>query len=257
MIIRLEALEHHLNIVFLRINIGEVLNQLQHIAGNIRRVLGIDRDLRAGANILQRLLNSRLVQERHLFRQIQRDFVGLRKLLTAEVVGALHIALQHEEDTDRQTNTHALQKVKGNYGHQRSGKRDELVQALTPEVEDGLWVRQLITHHQKHSGKSRQRNQVQHEWNSQHAHQQQNAVNNGGKLMGCTRARIRGRTHHHRCHRQPANSGAHHVANALCAKLAVGVGDAAVHIQTIGRLNRKQGFNRRHNSDRDTGNPHV
>ena len=27
-IIRLEALEHHLNIVFLRINIGEVLNQL-------------------------------------------------------------------------------------------------------------------------------------------------------------------------------------------------------------------------------------
>lgn len=55
-IIRLEALEHHLNIVFLRINIGEVLNQLQHIAGNIRRVLGVDRDLRTGANILQRLL---------------------------------------------------------------------------------------------------------------------------------------------------------------------------------------------------------
>ena len=88
-IIRLEALEYYLNIVFLRINIGEVLNQLQYIAGDIRRVLGVDRDLRAGANILQRLLNSRLVQERHLFRQIQRNFVGLRKLLTAEVVGAL------------------------------------------------------------------------------------------------------------------------------------------------------------------------
>ena len=115
-IIRLEALEYYLNIVLLRINIGEVLNQLQHIAGDIRRVLGIDRDLRAGANILQRLLNSRLVQERHLFRQIQRNFVGLRKLLTAEVVGALHIALQHEEDTDRQTNTYALQKVEGNHG---------------------------------------------------------------------------------------------------------------------------------------------
>ena len=115
-IIRLEALEYYLNIVLLRINIGEVLNQLQHIAGDIRRVLGIDRDLRAGANILQRLLNSRLVQERHLFRQIQRNFVGLRQLLTAEVVGALHIALQHEENTDCQTNTHALQQVEGNHG---------------------------------------------------------------------------------------------------------------------------------------------
>lgn len=114
-IIRLEALEHHLNIVFLRINIGEVLNQLQHITGNIRRVLGINRDLRAGANILQRLLNSRLIQELHLLRQIQRDFVGLRQLLTAEVVGALHIALQHEENTDCQANAHTLQKVEGNH----------------------------------------------------------------------------------------------------------------------------------------------
>ena len=126
-----------------------------------------------------------------------------------------------------------------------------------PEVEDGLRIRQLIPHHQKHGGEGSQRNQVQHERNSQHAHQQQHTVNNGGEFMGCTRVRIRGRTHHHRRHRQPANSGAHHITHALCTQLTVGVGDAAVHIQAVGCLNRKQSFNRGHNSDRDTGNPHV
>ena len=182
-VVGFEASEHDVYVVFLGEDVGEVFNQFQYVAGDVGRAFGVNGYFRTRTDVFQGFLDSGFVQERDFFRQFQADFVGFGEFFAAEVVGAFHVALKDEDDADGEPDADTFEQVERDDCGEGGGEWDELVQPFMPEMQEGGGFRQFVAHQQQDGGDGGQGNHGENKGNSQNAHQQQDAMDNGRQFV--------------------------------------------------------------------------